>query len=165
MSETDPIDEAFRIRRAAQAEQVELLRVKQEVSAARRSALENARDRIVLPVLGDIEKAFERNGSPIEESSIISEGDKRAGGERRFQIPGRDAGQMDTLVVAAVAVRTDPAADLFRIITQVAERREQSDGFPLDSIGNDGDTETLLRSWTSQSLQRLVVERLRRRGL
>lgn len=165
MIHDDAIDEAFRVRRAVQAEQIVLLQNKRELSEARRIALEDVRDRVVLPVLTDIEKAFERNGSPLEGSSQVSVGDTRAGGERRFQIPGRSAEQLETLIVSAVAVRSEPTADSFRVIAQVAERREQSDVYTFESMRDDSDTDSSLRAWTGQSLQRLVVERLRRLGL
>lgn len=165
MSLEDPIDAAFRERRAAQAEQVELLQAKQKLSASRQASLEQVRDRVLIPVLDQIAKAFERNGSAVESSSDVSEVDSRAGGERRFLVPGRTAGQTETLTVAAVAVRTDPTSDSFRVSAQVAERREHSDAYSFASMLEVEGTAELVRSWTASSLERLVVERLRRRGM
>ncbi|MBA3315543.1 MAG: hypothetical protein M3552_17810 [Planctomycetota bacterium] len=165
MSPEDPIDAAFRERRAAQAEQVHLQQVKKELSAVRQASLEDVRDRILLPVLEQIAQAFERNGSAVESSSNISESDSRAGGERRFLVPGREAGQTETLTVAAVAVRTDPTSDSFRVSAQVAERREHSDAYTFAKLREVPGTEELIRTWTAGSLERLVVERLQRRGM
>lgn len=161
----DPIDAAFSDRRAAQSELAERLRIKQQHNAACQVALEYVRDHVLIPELDIIVEAFERNGAPLENSSLIAEGTSRAGGERRFVVPGEADEQPETLVVSAIAVRAAPTADEFRVSVQVAERREQSEVFSFESLRSDGDTEAALKDWTSQSLVRLVVARLRRRGL
>jgi hypothetical protein len=165
MSVEDPIDAAFRERREAQAEQIELQRAKKDRSATRQASLEDVRDRALIPALDLITEAFARNGSAVESSSDVSEADSRAGVERRFLVPGRDVAQPETLTVAAVAVRTDPTSESFRVTAQVAERREQSEAYTFATMRDAEETAESIRNWTIASLERLVVERLRRRGM
>ncbi len=160
----DPIDAAFNGRRAAQSIVAERLRLKQQHNDVCKVALEHVRDRVLLPALDVIVEAFLRNGASLENSTTISEGTSRAGGERRFLVAGAADEQSETLVVSAIAVRAASASDEFRVSVQVAERREQSEVFSFESLGGDGDTESLLKAWTSESLVSLVVARLRRRG-
>lgn len=164
----DQIDEAFRARRSAQDEQAQRVREKRELSVARTAILDSVRSRVLEPALASIGQAFERNGCLPTGSRAINEAGSRSGFENQYSLPGITPGQAETIAVSAVAAFPDPAADAFRVTVQVAERREQSEAFSMHRFLDDSDrtaSDAILKTWIEDSLQRLVVDRLGRRGI
>lgn len=168
MGRGERIDEAFRQRRAALEQQELMLQAKRDLGATRQTVLDEVRVRVLDEALDRIAEAFARNGCPAEPGNTnMAEAGSRAGGERRFSIPGQAPGQSETMSVSAVAAFADPTADSLRITAQVAERRAQSEAFGIRQFQDEAGREALqasLREWLYEALEGLVVERLGRRG-
>ena len=169
MSRGERIDEAFRQRRAALEQQELKLQAKRDLGAARQAVLEEVRTGVIDQTLDRLAEAFARNGCPAEPGATnVAEAGSRAGGERRFSIPGQAPGQSETMTVAAVAAFADPTADSLRVTAQVAERRAQSEAFGIARFQDEAGREALqvaLRQWLYEALEGLIVERLARRGM
>lgn len=164
----DQIDEAFRARRSAQDEQAQRVREKRELSVARTAILDSVRSRILEPALAWIGEAFERNECQPTGSRAINEAGSRSGVENQYSLPSITPGQSETIVISAVAAFPDPVADSFRVTVQVAERREHSEAFSLHRFSTDAERATsdaALSTWLKDAIERLVVDRLSRRGI
>lgn len=167
MSE-NAIDEAFRARRTAQDEQAQKAREKRDLSLARTEILDSIRLRILEPALDRIGKDLERNGCELTGSRQINEAGSRSGVDNQYALPSITPGQAETISVSAVAAFPDPSADSFRVTVQVAERREVSETYSIHRFSTETERSTSdanLGTWLNDSIERLVVDRLSRRGI